>query len=248
VDPVQAALLGQRAVNDFLGVRVGIMDQFISRLGQPGHALLIDCRSLEYRAVPLNAGEYRFVVADSRQSRELAGSAYNERRAQCEEAVTAIASRLPHVRALRDVDVANLLRYNYLLDTTVGRRARHVVCEDDRVLEAVAALERGDLPAFGRLMDDSHESLRFDYEVSSGALDLLVGAARQVEGCLGSRLTGAGFGGCTVSLVRCDQVEAFEEQVTAAYHETLGIEPHVYVTDAAGGASVLPVSRAGSRP
>jgi galactokinase len=236
---VEMARLAQRSENEFMGVHVGIMDQFISRLGQRGQALLIDCRSLEYRPVPLNAGDYLFVVADSRQSRELAGSAYNERRSQCEAAVAALAQLDSGIRSLRDVDARQFLRFGYALDTTVGRRARHVVSENARVLDAVADLERGDLPAFGSLMDASHESLRFDYEVSSRPLDLLVGAARQVEGCLGSRLTGAGFGGCTVSLVRRDCVDSFRQRVAQAYQETLGIEPFIYVTEAADGAGVL---------
>src|SRR5439155_135867 len=144
---------------------------------------------------------------------ELAGSAYNERRAQCEAAVQALAALSPGIRALRDVDRPAFLRFGYTLDTVVGRRARHVVHEDARVLTAIAALEASDLATFGALMNESHESLRFDYEVSSRPLDVLVGAARQVEGCLGSRLTGAGFGGCTVSLVHGDAVPQFGREV-----------------------------------
>ncbi len=245
--PVELAQLAQRAEHEFMGVRVGIMDQFISRIGRGGHALSIDCRTLEYRQVPLNAVAHCFVVADSRQSRELAGSAYNERRAQCEAAVaalaeTALATKHP-VRALRDVDPVDLGCYGYSLDLTIGRRARHIVWENARVLAAIAHLERGDLEAFGELMDESHESLRFDYEVSSPALDLLAGAARQVEGCLGSRLTGAGFGGCTVSLVRRDQVDAFRAHVAEQYARGTGVEPHIFVTDAADGAGLVAVGR-----
>jgi galactokinase len=239
VEPVEMARLAQRAENEFMGVHVGIMDQFISRLGEAGQALFIDCRSLEYRAVPLHAGDHRFVVADSQQSRELAGSAYNERRGQCEAAVQALAALSPGIRALRDVDEPAFLRFGYALDTVVGRRARHVVHEDARVLTAIAALEASDLATFGALMNESHESLRFDYEVSSHALDVLVGAARQVEGCLGSRLTGAGFGGCTVSLVHKDAVAEFERQVTSLYREAVGTEPIIYVTPAADGAGIL---------
>ncbi|MBI3909356.1 MAG: galactokinase [Armatimonadetes bacterium] len=239
LDPARMALLAQRAEHEFMGVRVGIMDQFISRLGQQGHALLIDCRTLEYRAIPIPEAEYLFVVADSRQSRELAASAYNERRAQCEAAARLFQKELPDVRALRDVTSAEFRRHSARLPLTVARRARHVVHEDERVLEAVAALENADLKRFGALMNDSHESLRFDYEVSSEALDVLVAAARQVEGCLGSRLTGAGFGGCTVSLVHQDAVDAFRRHVSAVYQAFAGKEPYIYVTRASAGAGVL---------
>lgn len=239
VPPVTLAQLAQRAEHDFLGVRVGIMDQFISRVGQEGRALFIDCRTLEYRAVPLNAADHCFIVADSRQSRELAGSAYNTRRAECEAAVACLATVDPNVKALRDVSPERFLQTGYLLDLTVARRARHVVTEDARVLDAIRVLEAGDLPAFGALMNASHESLRFDYEVSSHALDTLVGAARQVDGCLGARLTGAGFGGCTVSLVHRGRVEAFREQVSCVYRDALGVEPSIFATGAADGAGVL---------
>jgi len=180
-----------------------------------------------------------FVVADSKQGRELAGSAYNERRAQCEAAVAELQKPLPHVRALRDVTIGDLQRFGNALDPIVYRRARHVVSENDRVLHAVDALKGGDLGRFGRLMNESHDSLRDDYEVSSAALDSLVNASRKVDGCLGSRLTGAGFGGCTVSLVRLDRVRAFQEQVGAAYRQECGKDGEFYVTRPAAGAGLL---------
>jgi galactokinase len=239
LDPVRMALLCQKAEQEFMGVQVGIMDQFISRLGRAGHALFLDCRTLEYQAVPLNDQGYRFVIADSRASRELAGSEYNIRRRQCEEAVEGLRAGLPGIRALRDVSPADFLRYSASLETTVGRRARHVVSEDDRVLQAVAALREGHRERFGALMNESHESLRFDYEVSSRELNVLVGAARQVDGCLGSRLTGAGFGGCTVSLVREEAVPAFEAHVKREYERQTGRQTILYICRAVDGASVL---------
>jgi galactokinase len=239
LEPVRMALLCQKAEQEFMGVQVGIMDQFISRLGQAGHALFLDCRTLEYQAVPLNDQGYRFVIADSRASRELAGSEYNVRRRQCEEAVADLRAGLPGIRALRDVSVEQFLRYSAPLETTVGRRARHVVGENDRVLQAVAALRGGHHERFGALMDQSHESLRYDYEVSSRELNVLVGAARQVDGCLGARLTGAGFGGCTVSLVREEAVAAFEPHVTREYERQTGRRPILYVCRAVDGASIL---------
>jgi galactokinase len=236
VEPPRLALLAQAAENNYLGVRVGIMDQFVSRMGHPDHALFLDCRSLEYELIPIPAGQYVFVVADSKQSRELAASAYNERRGQCEAAVAALQARNPNVRALRDVTLDDLAAAESELDPVVFRRARHVVTENARVLEAVGALNGNKMEQLGALMSASHDSLRDDYEVSSPGLDALVSAAREVEGCAGSRLTGAGFGGCTVSLVRLDRVEAFKQHVTESYRKSCGVEAELYVTRAAAGA------------
>jgi galactokinase len=239
LDGARAALLCQQAEHDFMGVHVGIMDQFISRLGERDHALFIDCRTLQYEAIPLHAQGYVFMVADSRRSRELAASEYNVRRAQCEEAVTELRAGMPEIRALRDVTPAQYRRENWRLETITGRRARHVVSEDDRVLQAVAALREHRLADFGALMNESHESLRFDYEVSSRELNVLVGAARQVEGCVGARLTGAGFGGCTVSLVREEAAAEFERHVTEVYQRETGREPILYTSAAEDGAGVV---------
>jgi galactokinase len=236
VEPRDLALMAQSAEIQYMGVRCGIMDQFVSRMGFPGHALFLDCRTLDYELVPIEQKDYVFVATDSRQSRELAGSAYNERRAQCEEAVRELSRTAPSICALRDVTLEQLEQAKERLDPIVYCRARHVVTENARVLAAVAALKSGDLPRFGELMNESHESLRDDYEVSSPALDSLVAAAREVEGCLGSRLTGAGFGGCTVSLVRKDRIEAFREHVSRTYREDCDLEPYFYVTAAAAGA------------
>jgi galactokinase len=238
VEPRELAVMAQSAEINYMGVRCGIMDQFVSRMGFPGHALFLDCRTLDYELVPIKTGDYVFVATDSRQSRELAGSAYNERRAQCEAAVKQLSLTGPQVCALRDVTQERLEQAKEQLDPVVYRRARHVVTENDRVQEAVAALKSGDLPRFGALMNDSHESLRDDYEVSSPALDSLVAAAREVEGCLGSRLTGAGFGGCTVSLVRKDRIDAFREHVGRLYQEDYDLEPYFYVTAPAAGAGL----------
>jgi galactokinase len=239
VEPPHLAQLAQAAENHYMGVRTGIMDQFASRMGHPGHALFLDCRSLEYDLIPIPDETYLFVVADSRQSRELAGSAYNERRAQCEAAAAELTKHLPNVRALRDVSPADLERYGDRLDPVIRKRARHVVTENDRTLKAVEALRAKDWQTFGALMNDSHDSLRDDYEVSSVALDTLVNAARAVEGCIGSRLTGAGFGGCTVSLVEQPRVDEFRAKVGAAYQEACGMEPRFYVTRAAAGAGLI---------
>jgi galactokinase len=239
IEPVAMARLAQQAEHHFMGVRVGIMDQFVSRLGQTGHALLIDTRSLEQTAVPFRTPEHVLVIADSRQSRELAGSAYNERRAQCEEAVARLAEELPGIRSLRDVDEAAFLRHSHRLSTLLARRARHVVGENARVLRACEALSKGELERFGAAMNESHESLRYDYEVSSPALDLLVGMARQVEGCRGARLTGAGFGGCVICLVHQEQVDALQAHVARRYEREFGMAPFFTTTGAEDGAGLL---------
>lgn len=236
LDGVTVALLCQRAENQFVGVNCGIMDQFVSQLAKDGHALLIDCRSLEYRHVPLPSENYRFVVADTGKRRGLVDSEYNTRRRECEEAAAFFAKRRPGVKALRDVSPEELREAEGKLDPTVFRRARHVVTENDRTLKAVDALQKGDMEAFGELMNASHESLRTDYQVSCSELDAMVEEARRVPGVLGSRMTGAGFGGCTVSLVRTDAVERFLAQVPERYTARTGLKPEVFVFEAVGGA------------
>jgi galactokinase len=239
VDPVSLVRICQAAENNYIGVRSGIMDQFASRMGHPGHAVFLDCRTLEYDLIPIPSDEHVFVVANSGQSRELAGSAYNERRAQCEAAVEVLKQSRPEIKALRDVTPEELEAARERLDPVVYRRARHVVTENARVHQAVAALREDNVQRFGELMNASHDSLRDDYEVSSAGLDALVNAARAVNGCLGSRLTGAGFGGCTVSLVRADAVEAFQEQVGERYQAETGIKADFFVTRPAAGAGLV---------
>jgi galactokinase len=238
MDRVQVALIAQRAENRFVGMQCGIMDQFVSSLGQAGHVLLIDCRDLSHRAVPMPDGA-RVVVCDTMTRRGLVTSAYNERRRQCEEAVRILSGALPHVQALRDVTPENLEHHSELLPPVVRRRAAHVVSENARVLQAVAALEGGEPERFGQLMDASHASLRDDYEVSSRELNIMVEQARCVPGCLGARMTGAGFGGVTVNLVRDEAVASFVESVAAGYEAETGLEPEITVSKAAPGAGIL---------
>lgn len=237
MDRAQMALACQQAEHEYAGVPCGIMDQFISALGKEDHALLIDCRSLTYEHIPIPEG-VRIVVADTGVRRALAGSEYRVRRSQCEEAVRLLQPVLPEIRALRDVSEADLERHGHLLPEIVRRRARHVVSENQRVLDAVAALRQGDLARVGELFVASHRSLRDDYEVSSPELDAMVEAAMEGPGCFGARLTGAGFGGCTVSLVRADRVEDFVAHLTRAYRERTGREATVYVTRAADGVGM----------
>jgi len=235
VPPVELAKLCQRAENEFVGMRCGIMDQFVSCCGQADKGLMLDCRSLEYRLLPLPA-EIRLVVSNTMVKHELASSEYNARRAECEAGVHHFAQSRPNVRALRDVTEAELERSRVDLSEVIYRRCRHVVSENARVLEAAEALESSDLGAFGQLMKESHRSLRDDYEVSCKELDLMVDLAGQVEGVYGSRMTGGGFGGCTISMVEAERVEEFKRVVTQGYHDKTGFTPEIYVCSAAAGA------------
>lgn len=229
----QRARLCQQAENEFVGMRCGIMDQFVSSLGQRDHALFIDCRDLHYRHVPLPKG-IAIVVCDTRVSRDLVSSAYNTRRAECEQ-----GAQLLGVRALRDVSLRIFQEKERGLPEPIRRRCRHVISENERVMWAVEALERGDLQTAGALMNESHESLRDDYEASCKELDVMVAAARAVEGVYGARMTGAGFGGCTVNLVAAEAAEAFRRRVAATYQEVTGIEANIYVCMATDGVREL---------
>ncbi len=234
-DGVTIALACQRAESEFVGMQCGIMDQFIAALAQEDHALLIDCRSLEYELVPLPAG-VKIVVSDTMKRRELVGSEYNLRRQQCEEGVRLLSQHVPGIKALRDVSLEQFERYEGQLPDVVRRRCRHIITENERVLTSVEALKRGALAHFGRLMDASHLSLRRDYQVSCRELDVITDIARRLEGCLGSRMTGAGFGGCAVSLVRSEAVEGFKERLEEEYYRETGLRPRVYVCTASQGA------------
>lgn len=235
---VAMALLCQRAENEFVGMKCGIMDQFISTLGQRGHALLIDCRSLNYELAPLPTG-VAIVVCDTMKRRGLVDSEYNARRRECEQGVELLRPYLPGIQLLRDVTSADLARYGHLLPPAVLKRCRHVVSEDERTVQAVAALRAGQVAEFGRLMDESHISLRDDYQVSCRELDCMVELAHAAPGCLGARMTGDGFGGCTVNLVRAKDAAAFAQQVASRYAAEMGVNPEIYVCKASAGAGEL---------
>ena len=242
--PAQMARLAQMAENEWVGVRCGIMDQMASAGGREGHALLIDCRSLEMTPVPLPR-DVSVLVLDTTTRRGLVDSAYNERRAQCEQ-----AARLLDVPALRDIDASALPRLaastagtggagQPALDPVVLRRARHVVTENARALRAAAALRAGDVREVGRMLDESHVSLRDDFEVSSPALDAMVESAHRAPGCLGARMTGAGFGGCVVALVTSTEHDRFVAEVERSYTRETGFTPKLYTCHASNGAEIV---------
>jgi len=227
--------LCRQAENEFVGAHVGIMDQFISGCGQAGHALSLDCRSLEYRLLPLPR-DVSLVICNTMVKHEHASSEYNTRRAECEEGVRLLLRSLPGIRALRDVSLTELEARARTLPKIIYTRCRHVISENARVTEAAAALDQEDLVAFGLLMAESHRSLRDDYKVSCAELDLMVELAGQQEGVYGARMTGGGFGGCTVNLVRTDAVSDFQSRVGDAYEKSTGRAPQIFVSPAAEGA------------
>ncbi|HTS11159.1 MAG TPA: galactokinase [Candidatus Limnocylindrales bacterium] len=230
----QLARLCQAAENDFVGTRCGIMDQLASSCCVKDRALLLDCRSLEFCNLPL-PNDVRLVVCNSMVKRELAGSAYNTRRAECEEGVRVLAQRFPQVKALRDATMAQLDACRASVAYNVYRRCRHVITEDERVLRAADALEHNRLDDLRQAMAESHRSLRDDYEVSCAELDLLVELANQVRGVQGARMTGAGFGGCTINLVHSNAIDEFRKRVPAEYEQRTGLKPDIYVCSAADG-------------
>ncbi len=232
-DAPRMALLGQRAENAWVGVNSGIMDQMISATGEAGHALLIDCRSLETRSAPFPS-DTKVVVLDTSTRRGLVGSAYNERREQCEA-----AARFFGVSALRDVSVDEFEARADELDDVTRRRARHVVTENERTLQAADAMQQGDAARLGHLMNESHRSLRDDFEVSSAALNTIVEIAQGQETCYGARMTGAGFGGCAVALVSASAAHDFAQSVASQYNDATGLTASVYVCEATDGARII---------
>jgi galactokinase len=235
----QVAQLCQGAEHIYAGTKCGIMDQFVACFGQANHALLIDCRNLEYQ--PLKVDErVRIVICDTKVKHNLASGEYNRRRADCEAGVHYLQEHLPRIHALRDVTPEEIEHYGGSLPEVALRRCRHVVTENQRVLAAAKALRSADPGEFGQLMVESHRSLRNDYAVSCPELDLMVEIALKLRGVFGARMTGGGFGGCTVNLVSVDAVEEFERTVKREYPVATGLEPDIYVCTAADGAGEVP--------
>ena len=247
MEPVEMAKLARRVENEFVGVKCGIMDQFISVMGQKDHALLIDCRDLSHRAVPTFGDDYEFVICETGVKHELASSEYHKRQEECREAVATLKSVKPTIRALRDATLADLEKVKAKISDKAFRRARHVITEDGRVEKAVRALEAGDAAGFGELMNGSHESLRDDYEVSCAELDLTVELAREHGGVLGARMTGGGFGGATVNLVRTKNAEEFSRDMASRYREETGLKMEVIRTRGADGVRTWRTDLSGGR-
>jgi galactokinase len=236
IDTVQVAVWSQHAENEFIGVKCGIMDQFAVANGRKDHAILLDCDTLKYELVPFISGAYKLVIGNTNKRRGLVDSKYNERRGQCEQAVQDLRQAFPELTLLGQLTLAQYEANEHLIsDETVRRRARHVVEEIDRVGRSMKVLNNNDLASFGSLMNASHDSLRDLYEVTGIELDTMVNAAREIPGVLGSRMTGAGFGGCTVSLVHQDSVASFITEVGSKYEAATGLKPAFYVCDIGDG-------------
>jgi len=234
---VELALLAQRDENRFVGVNCGIMDQFASVMGKKDHAIFLNCKTLEYEYVPLNLGDYTLVIINTNKKRSLADSKYNERRSECERGLALLKKELPQITCLGDVSIDMYENAKSVIDDPiVEKRVRHVVYEDQRVLKAIDVLSKNDLETFGKLMIVSHESLRDLYEVTGIELDTLFEEALKVSGVFGSRMTGAGFGGCTISIVHKDNIEEFREKVGRAYTEKTGHIPDFYVMETDDGS------------
>ena len=232
----EIALACQRAENSFVGAQSGIMDQFIACAGQQDHALLLDCRSLAYRLLPIPA-HVRLIICNSMVKHEHAGGQYNVRREEVEEGTRILQRRWPAVAALRDVTLSQLSECEQEMPPNVFRRCRHIVTENKRTELAASALERGDLLSFGALMAEAHRSIRDDFEASCSELDKLVELAAIIPGCYGARMTGGGFGGCTVNLVEEGEAERFRQEIHAKYRVSTGIDADIYLCRASAGAT-----------
>jgi galactokinase len=238
IDRTRLAIVCQRAENEFVGARCGIMDQFTSCYGRKGHALLLDCRSLEFQLVALPP-EVHLVVCNTMVRHELAANEYNARRAECEEGVRGLGEVLPSIRSLRDVTLAQLEEHRSRLNGTIYKRCRHIIAENDRVCQAASAFQTGEVGDLFQLMADSHRSLRDDFAVSCRELDIMVEIASRQRGIYGARMTGGGFGGCTINLVDAAESLEFQRRVTAEYESATGLRPDIYVCEASQGVEAI---------
>lgn len=238
LDPMQRAQIGQTAENKYVGVNCGIMDQFASACGVQDRLLLLDCRSLNWQTLPV-PGNVAIVIADTSVRRKLTDGAYNQRRQACEDAVNILSQHIPGIRALRDVSVADFNRFSDQLPPLVEKRARHVVEEIERSRRAIPLLEQGNILEFGQMMNECHASLRDYFEVSIPELNIMAEFAQSLPGCFGARLTGAGFGGCTVNLVEKQAAETFAGRLSRQYQNQTGLAPEIYICHASGGARLI---------
>lgn len=240
IDSIEMAKLSQLAEHNYVGVKCGIMDQFASAMGKKNHAIFLDCKTLDYQLVPINIDGYKLVLSNTNKKHSLGASKYNERRHECEAGFEILKKELPSATCLGDITPEEYYRVkDAIKDETVERRVRHVVEEDARVKKSIEVLTAGDLVTFGKLMTASHESLRDLYEVSCDELDILAAEALKVDGVLGSRMTGAGFGGCTVSLVKDDAVDTFIDRLGKVYLDKVGYEASFYITEIGDGGREL---------
>ncbi|MBE7049188.1 MAG: galactokinase [Ruminococcaceae bacterium] len=241
VDMIEMAKISQKAEREYAGVNCGIMDQFASSMGKENHAIFLDCKTLDFSLVPLDLGNKKIVISNTNKKHALGSSKYNERRAECEKGLEILKSAMPEKNFLGEISKEEFDTHKHLItDEVILKRVTHVIEEDDRVLRAVDALKCGDIETFGKLMNSSHDSLRDNYEVSCFELDTMVDEARKIKGVIGSRMTGAGFGGCTVSIVDGASVDEYIEKVGKNYEEKTGIKPDFYVTETGdGGKEIL---------
>lgn len=238
LDRIEIAKLGQMSEHNFMNVKCGIMDQFIIATGKKNYAELLDCNTLEYEYVPLELGDYRFVVMNTNKVRKLADSKYNERRGQCEEALKILQDNGVKVQALCELSSADWEKYrNLVADPILNKRARHCVAENQRVIDAAETLKAGDLKKLGLLLNASHKSLKEDYEVTGIELDTLAESSQKQEGCLGARMTGAGFGGCAIALVHKDKLDSFISNVQTAYEKAIGYKAGFFVCETGDGVT-----------
>ncbi len=235
-DRTELALISQRAEHNFIGVKCGIMDQFASAHGKANHAVYLNCASLDFEHIPLNLSGSKIVLINTNVKHSLGSSAYNERRSQCEEGLSCLKTVMPHIKELAEVSCEEFEKYkNVIENETTRRRIKHVVYECDRVVKSVEALKNSDIAAFGKYMNASHDSLRDDYEVTCKELDFVSEMGRKIDGVLGIRMTGGGFGGCCVAIIKDDAVEGFIKTVGAAYTEEFGHDASFYVTETGDG-------------
>ena len=236
VDMIEMALIGQKAENNYVGVNCGIMDQFASAMGKENHAIFLDCKDLSYKHVPLNLEGYTIVISNTNKKRSLADSKYNERRSECEKGLEILKTNLPEKNYLGEISLEEFNKNSYLIeDEVIFKRVKHVIEEDDRVLKSIEFLNSGDIENFGKLMTDSHNSLRDLYQVTGTELDTLVEATLKQEGVLGARMTGAGFGGCTVAIVKNESLETLKNEVMKIYEEKIGYPPTFYISNVGDG-------------
>jgi galactokinase len=236
---MQIALIGQKTEHVFAGVKCGIMDQFASLHGKKGHVMKLDCRSLEYEYIPFNFPDYKIILVNTMVSHSLAASEYNVRRQQCEEGIGILQKYFPEIKSLRDVSMAQLDKYKDQMSSLVYRRCSFVINENARLLKGCYFLQKGDLKSFGAIMFEAHEGLSKWYEVSCKESDYLVAQAKLLDGVMGARQMGGGFGGCTINIVRSVEVEHFSSYITDRYKEKFAVTPLIYVTQIEDGAKII---------